>query len=364
MRDPSPPRPTGPPVKVMDKVTYCEGHSAGLDQVFWHPTNPNLLATTSVDGTARIWNLATRPNEPPTHTVLACTPSRTPDKSVTAFAWNIMGNFAATGSYDGTIRIFSVTGAKQHRDLLFHSGPIFALKYSRGGEFILSACADGHVGVWNATMGSLQQRWDLKSAVMDVEWISNALFLSSCQDGSLKMWQLGRDMQVKQFNGHKAEICTLKWNSNINLGATGGHDKEVKIWRADSEKPTQILAKHKKHVHAIEWAPRNQGDYRLLASASRDGLVCIWDVVRGELLHSFAHDRPILAISFSTENVLACAGEQGEITIWDIVQGRMLAQSNSTEGQIYNIKFSTNGDRIAAAGQAHRGAVYSVPALN
>lgn len=206
------------------------------------------------------------------------------------------------------------------------------------------------IGVWNTALGSLQQKWDLKSPIMDIEWISDALFLSGCKDGTLRMWQLGRESHVKQFKGHHADIAVLRWNSNINLGATGSDDASVKIWRADSGEPTQVLKYHKAQIHAIDWAPKDFGDYRLLASAARDGYVCIWDVVRGELLHILQHDRAIFTLHFSPANLLATAGEQGVVTIWDGTTGKMTAVHNGRElGMVYNLKFSTSGQRISIA---------------
>lgn len=256
----------------------------------------------------------------------------------------------ATGSYDGVIRIWTLAGSKQARDLTFHSGPIFALKWSRRGDHLLSAAADGLIGVWQAALGTLQQKWDLKSPVMDIEWISDALFLSTCRDGSLRMWQLSREAHAKQFEGHNSSVNVLKWNSNINLGATGADDHSVKVWRADSENPTQILKAHKAQVLAIEWAPKDHGDHRLLASAGKDGQVCIWDVVRGSLHHILQHDRPIFTLHFSPANLLVTGGEEGEVITWMAETGKVIAsRAPSDLGMIYHTRFSNNGDRIAIA---------------
>ena len=53
----------------------------------------------------------------------------------------ISGNLLATGSYDGYARIWSTTGQKE-KTLGQHKGPIFALKWNKTGNFILSAGVD------------------------------------------------------------------------------------------------------------------------------------------------------------------------------------------------------------------------------
>lgn len=238
------------------------------------------------------------------------------------------------------------------------------MKWSRRSDFLLTGAADGLVGVWNTSLGNLQQKWDLRSPVMDLEWISDALFLSACKDGSLKMWQLSRDHHIKRFAGHTGDINVLKWNSNINLGATGGDDHIVKVWRADSETPTQVLRFHKHAVQSLEWAPKDYGDYRLLASAASDGLVCIWDVVRGELLHVLQHDRAIFTLHFSPTNMLATGGDDGVTSVWNPESGKMIALHHSQRafGRIYNVKFSNNGERIAVARANAVGMILDMPA--
>ena len=57
---------------------------------------------------------------------------------MTSLDWNSSGNLLATGSYDGFARIWTTSG-KLERTLGQHKGPIFALKWNKSGNYILSA---------------------------------------------------------------------------------------------------------------------------------------------------------------------------------------------------------------------------------
>ena len=57
---------------------------------------------------------------------------------MTSLDWNSAGTLLATGSYDGFARIWSTKGQLE-QNLGQHKGPIFALKWNKIGNYILSA---------------------------------------------------------------------------------------------------------------------------------------------------------------------------------------------------------------------------------
>lgn len=274
------------------------------------------------------------------------------------------GTVIAAGTFDGALRLWNNQGAPIASPVRFHTGPIFAVKFNKKGDALLTASGDGLIASWNTgALTQPMQRWDLKSPVLDVEWIADALFISGTKDGHLALWQLGRETPIRNFDGHSKDINVLKWNSVINLGATCSDDTTVRVWRADQAVATQRLERHKSEVQSIEWAPNASGDRRLLASCSRDGMSCIWDVVRGDLLHTLHHDKSLFTLSFSpTRNLIACAGQGGEVDLWDAETGRMLA-SYRADGTLHCVKFSIEGTRLALGRQRPTGAILMLPAL-
>ena len=92
------------------------------------------------------------------------------NKDVTSLDWNCYGNLLATGSYDGYARIWSTTGNLE-KTLGQHKGPIFALKWNKLGNFILSAGVDRTTIIWDAATGSCKQQFAFHSApALDVDW--------------------------------------------------------------------------------------------------------------------------------------------------------------------------------------------------
>ena len=146
---PAPPNP--PPHENMEvdqsieipasKATVLRGHESEVFICAWNPST-DLLASGSGDSTARIWDMSDNSASPNQLVLRHCiqkggteVPS---NKDVTSLDWNCDGSLLATGSYDGYARIWTTDG-RLASTLGQHKGPIFALKWNKKGNYILSA---------------------------------------------------------------------------------------------------------------------------------------------------------------------------------------------------------------------------------
>ena len=72
---------------------------------------------------------------------------------------------------------------------------------------------------------------------------------------------------------HRNTVTALAWSRDNRTLASGGNDKAVIIWNADTGKTTKTL-EHPTEVLALAFS----ADGRLLAAAGSDGSVRLWDV--------------------------------------------------------------------------------------
>uniref|UniRef100_A0A8C5BI28 TBL1X/Y related 1b n=1 Tax=Gadus morhua TaxID=8049 RepID=A0A8C5BI28_GADMO len=168
------------------KAMVLRGHESEVFICAWNPVN-DLLASGSGDSTARIWNLSEASTGGSTQLVLRhCIREGGQDvpsnKDVTSLDWNSEGTLLATGSYDGFARIWTKDG-NLASTLGQHKGPIFALKWNKKGNFILSAGVDKTTIIWDAHTGEAKQQFPFHSApALDVDWQSNNTFASCSTD--------------------------------------------------------------------------------------------------------------------------------------------------------------------------------------
>uniref|UniRef100_A0A8C6U1U3 Transducin beta like 1 X-linked n=1 Tax=Neogobius melanostomus TaxID=47308 RepID=A0A8C6U1U3_9GOBI len=179
------------------KATVLRGHESEVFICAWNPVS-DLLASGSGDSTARIWNLNENNSSSSTQLVLRhCIREGGQDvpsnKDVTSLDWNSEGTLLATGSYDGFARIWTKDG-NLASTLGQHKGPIFALKWNKKGNSILSAGVDKTTIIWDAHTGEAKQQFPFHSApALDVDWQNNTTFASCSTDMCIHVCRLGND---------------------------------------------------------------------------------------------------------------------------------------------------------------------------
>eukprot|EP00977_Amphora_coffeiformis_P003162 scaffold586_cov155-Amphora_coffeaeformis.AAC.23 len=344
------------------EILRLEMHQSEVFMCAWNPIYTYLIATGSGDASARIWHMRGTKAKDGLNTVKLLPHGTDPrdrkNKDVTTLEWSPDGTLLATGSYDGVARVWARSGALIHT-LRGHNGPIFSLKWNKRGNYLLSGSYDKTTIVWDVSgsTGFVEQQFtDHEAPALDVDWKDNTTFASCSTDKTVHICRVGSAAPLKVYSGHQDEVNGVKWDPSGKLLASCSDDCTAKVWEVESNRSTPLydFKSHQQEIYTVKWSPTGPGSNfpekkAILATASFDGSVRLWDVSDGSCFRIFnRHQDSVYSVAFSPSgDFLASGSLAGQMYIWNIEEGRPI-KSYKGKGDIFEVAWNKEETRVAA----------------
>ena len=244
------------------KLQTLTGHEAPVWSVSFSPDD-TLVASASADRTIKLWDVSSGDE---LITLIGH------QDWVNSLSFSPDGSLLASASDDGTVKLWDLRSGKEIKTLLGHGAPVWSVSFSPVrsgllrdlGYVLASAGADSTVKLWDSVSGQeLETLAGHSSLVTSVGFSPDGKILASAgADHTVQLWDITgqqqrrrvRERRDRRLYGRKPG---LQKSSSDNL-----HSRKL-----------QTLDDHTDRVTSVSFAP----DGSVLASASDDGTVIIWD---------------------------------------------------------------------------------------
>ena len=284
-------------------IATLEGHTRAVPSVVFSPVDATLLASTSWDGTVKLWDVAAQQN-------IATLEGHT--HQINSVAFSTDGTVLASADY--AIKLWDVATRQNIATLRGHTREVVSVVFSPVDATLLASTSwDGTVKLWDvATRQNIATVEGRTKAMDSVSFSADGVTLAyGSMDGTVKLLDVATQQNIATFEGPRGMTAHAISPSSVvfspvdaTLLAYGTVDDGIVMLDVATQQNIATFEQPLSRVHCVSFSP----DGTVLAVATRAPAIKLWDLTTGINFATYPQPSISTSVSFSPDGTVLASG--------------------------------------------------------
>jgi len=224
-----------------------------------------------------------------------------------------------------------------------NSDNIRAISISPDNKFLISGGNDGTIKLWDLIKKIELKTFNTEHTFSTTVFLSDSkTFIAGDTGGNITFWDVTTGIELRKYKLHNRPINSViispdnKWLASIE-----DNFPVIKILNIATEEKYEIISDNAGFVTSVAFSPNG----KTLAATGRDGTVKLFDVETREKIKTFfGHQNISWTVAFSPDGkMLASGGWDGTIRLWNVEKGLEI-NALDVKNTVLSVKFSPGGE--------------------
>jgi WD40 repeat protein len=185
----------------------------------------------------------------------------------------------------------------------------------------------------------------------------NGMILASAgDDQNIRLWDVPAWRQLKVLSGSKDEINSISFSvdsrslaSSSGSSSVTGIENTIRLWDVEAGKEVGTIGGNTSRAYGVATAPDGKR-IAYLTSDTRQTVISIWDLFKGQMLRSFVVPQWLFSITFSPDSRLLVTGcRDGTAKLWSADTGDLIKTFGPHGDTVSFATLSRDGRKLATA---------------